>query len=87
MLGTLNIVWFAVTADRTLVSFYDHLAVPIMVFWLVRAIGYDRTDIGWLIAVGAWTVIVQGAIGIFSWVAPELLPRGLARPSGGTDGR
>jgi O-antigen ligase len=74
VVGAVNVAWFASQPTRTMVSFYDHLAVPITLFWLVRAIGPTRQDLGWLIAVGVWTIAVQGTIGTLSWIAPNLLP-------------
>ena len=47
MLGILNVIWFASQPSRTLVSFYDHLAVPVILFWLsARSDMTARTSAG-----------------------------------------
>lgn len=73
-LGVVNNLLFAANTQRELVSFYDKLAVPIALFWLVRASRPSRRDIGILAAVGAAMILVQVTLGILSWVAPEVLP-------------
>ncbi|MDP9464009.1 MAG: O-antigen ligase family protein [Actinomycetota bacterium] len=72
--GVINILVLAPNPIRMLGAFYDQLAVPIAFFWLVRAIGPDRSDLNRLVLVGAWTIVVQATIGIVSWIAPSILP-------------
>ncbi|MBA3688937.1 MAG: O-antigen ligase family protein [Chloroflexi bacterium] len=72
--GTINILALAPIPSRMIAAFYDQLAVPIMFFWLIRAIGPRRSDINLLVLVGIWTIAVQATIGILSWVAPSVLP-------------
>ncbi len=73
-LGTANVLLYGVNAQRELVSFYDHLFVPILLFWLVRAIGPTRRDLKLLVAVGLVTIVIQVTLGIMSWFAPSLVP-------------
>jgi len=72
--GVINILVLASDPSRMLAAFYDQLAVPIGFFWLIRAIGPDRSDVNRLVLAGAWTVAVQASIGIVSWIAPSVLP-------------
>lgn len=72
--GAINVLVLASDPSRMLAAFYDQLAVPIGFFWLVRAIGPDRSDLNRLVLAGAWTIAVQAGIGILSWAAPSLLP-------------
>jgi O-antigen ligase len=74
VLGVVNILVFGPNPIRFLVAFYDKVTVPIMLFWLVRAIGLRNADLGRLVLVGLITIAVQGAIGALSWFAPSLLP-------------
>ncbi len=73
-LGVANVLLYGVNTQRELVSFYDKLAVPIILFWLVRAIGPSRRDMRLLVAVGLLTIAVQVTLGVMSWFAPSLLP-------------
>jgi len=70
------ILIFAVNSNRMLVSFYDKVAVPVVLFWLVRAIGIRRQDLGRLVAVGVGVIGIQVTVATLSWVAPSLLPSG-----------
>jgi len=72
--GVMNALVLGSSPARALGSFYDQLAVPIAFFWLVRAIGPGPSDLSRLITAGAWTIAVQAAIGILSWIAPTVLP-------------
>ena len=72
--AAINIVVLTAQVPRTLATFYDQLFVPIVFFWLVRAIGPGPADVRRLTLVGAWTVVVQATIGILSWIVPDVLP-------------
>ncbi len=72
--GVLNILVLVPNPSRMLGAFYDQLAIPIAFFWLIRAIGLQRSDYRRLIVAGAWTIAVQVTIGILSWIAPGTLP-------------
>ncbi|HXG40689.1 MAG TPA: O-antigen ligase family protein [Candidatus Limnocylindrales bacterium] len=73
-LGVVNVLAFSVNPARMLVAFYDKVVVAIVVFWLIRALSPGPREIRWLVLAGLWTLLVQSAIGILSWVAPDLLP-------------
>ncbi len=73
-LGLINVLMFGSPVGRTLGAFYDQLAIPIVFFWVVRAIGPGAADVNRLMLAGAWTIVVQAAIGILSWTLPSLLP-------------
>lgn len=73
-IGVVNILALAPNPARFVAAFYDQLAVPIAIFWLIRAIAPARSDLNRLVLVGAWTIAVQTAIGIISWTAPSALP-------------
>jgi O-antigen ligase len=60
--------------QRMTMAFYSKLAVPILLFWLVRAIGFTENQFKQLILVAALTIGVQSTIGIASWVLPEVVP-------------
>jgi O-antigen ligase len=76
VIGAVNIMSFAVNSNRMLVSFYDKAAVPIVIFWLVRAIGIRRQDLGRLVAIGVGIIALQVMVATLSWVAPSVLPPG-----------
>jgi len=73
-LGVANILLLSDNSVRMLIAFYDRLGVPILVFWLIRAIDPGQRDIQRLAGAGAITVAVQAAIGILAWVSPGVLP-------------
>ncbi|HEX6655201.1 MAG TPA: O-antigen ligase family protein [Candidatus Limnocylindria bacterium] len=75
-IGVVNILVFAVNPNRMLISFYDKVAVPLVLFWLVRAIGIRREDIGRLVALGVGVIGIQVAVATLSWAAPSVLPSG-----------
>lgn len=76
VIGIVNILLFAVSPSRMLVAFYEKAAVPIVLFWLVRAVGIRREDLGRLIALGVVIIAVQVTVATLSWVAPSVLPAG-----------
>lgn len=73
-LGMANILLTASNTQRELVSFYDKLAVPIALFWLVRATRPTRRELEVLVAVGVVTILFQTGLGIAGWLAPGILP-------------
>jgi O-antigen ligase len=73
-LGVANILLLSDNPSRMLMAFYDRLGVPILLFWLVRAISPGQRDLQRLALVGALVVGFQAAIGTLSWVAPSALP-------------
>jgi O-antigen ligase len=73
-LGVANILLLSDNPSRMLMAFYDRLVVPILLFWLIRAIDPGQRDIQRLAIVGAITVAIQAVIGILAWVMPSVLP-------------
>jgi O-antigen ligase len=53
---------------------YDRIAVPMMLFLMLRWAGPDDLTIDRWFPVLAFLVLSQAAFGALSWVAPELLP-------------
>jgi O-antigen ligase len=73
-LAIANILLLSDNPSRMLMAFYDRLGVPLLLFWLVRAISPGERDLKRLAIVGAIVVTFQAAIGFLSWVAPSALP-------------
>lgn len=74
LLGMANVLLLSNNPLRMLVAFFDTLFVPIVLFWLIRLIDPGPAEIRRLVPVVAALLLVQIAIGILSWVAPEFLP-------------
>ncbi|HEX2142064.1 MAG TPA: hypothetical protein VHK28_07320, partial [Candidatus Limnocylindria bacterium] len=74
--GVFNVLYLSPSPLRGMVTFYDKLAMPILLFWLIRALAPGRRELSHLLAIGAVTVVIQCVIGVMSWVAPSLLPEG-----------
>ncbi|HET6380049.1 MAG TPA: O-antigen ligase family protein [candidate division Zixibacteria bacterium] len=75
-IGVFNVLFFSPNPIRMLASFYDKVAMPIVLFWLVRVLAPGKRELGYLVAVGGVTIVVQSIIGVMSWTAPALLPEG-----------
>lgn len=73
-LSVANILLTAPNTQRELVSFYDKIAVPIALFWLVRATRPSRRELEVLVGVGVVTILFQVVLGIAGWAAPGLIP-------------
>jgi O-antigen ligase len=74
VLGVTNVFLLSPNPERMSVAFFSDLAVPIFLFWLVRMLGVTERDIRALLLVALFTVGTQAAIGVASWLAPEVLP-------------
>lgn len=72
--AVVNILYTATNTQRELMSFYDKIGVPIVLFWLIRAVHPTRADLVRLVVVGLLTIGVQVGLGVLSWVAPGALP-------------
>jgi O-antigen ligase len=73
-IGVANVLLLSDNPARMIVAFYDRLAVPMLAFWLIRALHPTQRDLQRLALTGAILVLVQAAIGILSLSAPGLLP-------------
>jgi len=57
------------------IRFYDRIFVPFCMYWLVRLLNPDEKDLRLLVPIALILILSQAAVGMFSWAAPELLPR------------
>jgi O-antigen ligase len=73
-LGLANAWLITGNPTRTIIAFYDKLIVPVMIFWLIRALEPRGRELITLMFAGLVTIAVQSTIGILTWVAPSLLP-------------
>jgi O-antigen ligase len=73
-LGVFNVLFLSPNPARMMVSFADKVAIPITLFWIIRAIAPGRRELAQLVAVGAWTIAIQATIGVLTWIAPSALP-------------
>jgi O-antigen ligase len=73
-LAVANILLLSDNPTRMMVAFYDRLVVPILLFWLIRALSPTQRDLERLAIVGAIVLGIQATIGLLSWVSPGVLP-------------
>lgn len=69
-----NILLFNDRTMRTMVDAYDEIVVPFCMYWLIRASAPDEKDMRLFLGVAFIALILQIAIGLSSWFAPQLLP-------------
>ena len=69
-----NILLFNDRTMRTMVDAYDEIVVPFCMYWLIRASAPDEKDMRLFLGVAFVTLLLQIAIGLSSWFAPQLLP-------------
>lgn len=74
ILGTANILLFTSQPTRQFVEFYDHLAVPIALFWLIRLLAPGPVDLRRLLPIAIAMIAFQTTVAALSWVAPSVLP-------------
>jgi O-antigen ligase len=72
--GIASSVLLTPNPERSLVSFYGALLMPITLFWLIRSADLREIDVRRLAVVGAITIGIQVVVGMASWVAPGILP-------------
>ena len=60
---------------RMTMEFYDHIGIPIALYWLIRVIEPREGELRWLLWVLAGVVALEFAVGALSWLAPSVLPR------------
>lgn len=70
----LSILYLNEQTGTAIIYMYDHIAVPVCLYLLVRIIGPRERDLKWLLPVVIFTLLTQSAIGLLSWSAPGLLP-------------
>ncbi|NJN97119.1 MAG: O-antigen ligase family protein [Anaerolineales bacterium] len=69
-----NIFLFNHDPQDALIHAYDRVFIPFCMYWLIRLVAPGEKELKWFLWVALITVLVQAAIGITSWFAPELLP-------------
>jgi O-antigen ligase len=72
--GIASSVLLTSNPERSLVSFYGLLVMPITLFWLIRSVDLREIDVRRLAVVGGITIGIQVLVGMASWVAPGVLP-------------
>jgi len=58
----------------TLIYFYDHIFIPMCLYWVVKLSAPGEKALKWLVPVALFITVSQVAIGILSWVMPWVLP-------------
>lgn len=75
-IGLINVIYLTPSVSRMTAAFHDKLIIPIMLYWLVRALAPQRREFVALTMAGLFTIVVQSAVGILTWIAPSILPSG-----------
>ncbi|UCG12820.1 MAG: O-antigen ligase family protein, partial [Deltaproteobacteria bacterium] len=70
-----NILVFSDNPAPKLLNLYDRSLVPICMYLLVRLLAPTEKDLKRFLWVALFTVLIQSAIGLLSWFAPQTLPR------------
>lgn len=73
-LGVANILLLSDNPTRMLMAFYDRLVVPILMFWLIRALSPGQRELERFALAGAAVLAIQATIGLLSWISPGVLP-------------
>jgi O-antigen ligase len=73
-LAGLNIFWFQSSPMAYLYLFYDRVFVPFCLYWFIRLVAPQDSDLKRLIPVAFIIVLVECVVGLLSWFAPEVLP-------------
>jgi O-antigen ligase len=74
VLALLNIFLFSPDTEQNIYHLFDHIFIPFCAYWLVRLIAPKEADMKRLLWVAIFTVVVQVAIGLLGWYAPQALP-------------
>jgi hypothetical protein len=74
LLAVANIQLLSGNSVRMTMAFYDHIVIPIGLYWLIRVIEPREGELRWLLWVMIGVVAMQFAVGALSWIAPSLLP-------------
>ena len=70
-----NIFTLTAQPESLLIRFYDRIVVPFCMYWLVRLLNPDAKDLKLLLPIALILILMQATVGMFSWAAPEVLPR------------
>jgi len=71
----INILFLTAQPDTLFIRYYDRIFVPFCMYWLVRLLNPNEKDLKLLLPIALILILSQAMIGMFSWGAPELLPR------------
>ena len=74
MLAIANIQLLSGNSVRMTMAFYDHIVIPIALYWLIRVVEPREGELRWLLWVMIGVVAMQFAVGAVSWLAPSVLP-------------
>jgi O-antigen ligase len=69
-----NILMLSDRPISQLIYLYDRIFVPFCMYWLIRLMRPSQMDLNRLAPVALFIIFSQGAIGILSWFAPQVLP-------------
>ena len=58
----------------TLIYFYDHVFMPMCLYWVVKFSMPGERSLKWLFPVAIFITVSQVAIGVISWIMPSILP-------------
>ncbi|MGI8658270.1 MAG: O-antigen ligase family protein [Candidatus Limnocylindria bacterium] len=74
VLGVVNVILLSGNPSRMIAAFFDHLIVPMAIYWLVRLSDPGEAEMRRLFPIVVVVVVIQVAIGMMSWLAPGALP-------------
>jgi len=69
-----NIIVLNSDTRSSLIELYDQIAVPFLMYWLIRLCDPDEEDLKRFLIIAAITILVQAAIGILGRFVPQVLP-------------
>jgi O-antigen ligase len=69
-----NIILLTHQVNTLSIRFYDRIFVPFCMYWLIRLLNPDAKDLKLLLPIALILIISQAAVGMISWVAPQVLP-------------
>lgn len=70
----LSIMYQSDQVPVTIIYMYDHVFIPVCLYFLVRLLRPQAKDLKRLLPIIVFTLITQAIIGLLSWTAPQLLP-------------
>jgi O-antigen ligase len=69
----INLLLFS-EQPRARITAYDNIFIPLCMYWLIRLTAPKEKDLKYFLWAAGATLIIQAAIGITGWFAPEILP-------------
>lgn len=78
----LSIGYTAADAQANAYLLYDTVVIPMCLYLVVRLSDPDEEEVRRLLPAVVTILLIQAAIGLFSWKAPELLPNEWVRKAG-----